>query len=659
MATNKINYLSRDFDSIKKDIIAYSKANYPQLSDGFGNDGSITQWIIDLLSDCADSLNYQIDRVYQDTQINSSTSKSAILNIARSNGLKVPGRKASMCEVQFSCWIPAVSSNNISSPKWDMAPKIQRNCIVGAGNISYTIDENVDFGEQFNSMAFSNRTYSPRRDANGGITGYIVTKSVVATAGQRKVYKKILTEDDVHPFMEVILPDVDVMNVESIIFKASSNINSTPEISEYYVDSEQYIFRNQSVTTYRFFETDSLSDQWRWGSPQDSDLFGDVVDSYEDYVDGERITRVYKGEWKPLRQKFITEYTDNGYMKIIFGPGVEYTQYPSGASNYAKYRMCEIMNNDMLGVLPKVGWTMYVLYNTGGGVNTNVGVGAINTINSMQVDFRGNVKNADKSQIMRSISVTNLTPAIAGKDAPSTDELKYLVKYNTGAQDRCVTVKDYEHRLMMMPPKYGTPFRCAGIEENNKIVLSVLNMNSDGTLYKALPNVLADNIEKYLKGYKSLCDYVEIKSGKIYNIGFMIDAFVDKSYNSADVIASIIRTTRDYMDVNKHQMGVDVFIGDLYKEISVLDGVIGLIDLKVYKIWNGGYSNDKCPLPSIADNTSSECSSDETVVFKVSGNADCERIDIDAVESVLISDCNSMYEIKNPDIDIQVRIKTR
>ena len=106
MATKHINYLSRDFDSIKSELINYSKSNYPQLSDNFGNDSSISSWLVDLMSDCVDSLNYHIDRVFQNTQMNSTNSKAALFNMARSNGLKVPGPKAGMCEVEFSCILP-------------------------------------------------------------------------------------------------------------------------------------------------------------------------------------------------------------------------------------------------------------------------------------------------------------------------------------------------------------------------------------------------------------------------------------------------------------------------------------------------------------------------------------------------------------------------
>lgn len=667
MAQNHINYLSRDFDSIKADIIAYARQSYPELSDNFGSDTSVSSFIVDALADCVDSLNYHIDRTFQDTQLSSTNSRQALINIARSNGLKVPGPKAGMCEIKFSCILPVGNDGDNSQPKWGVAPVIQRNCVVGTGNLSYTIDENVDFREQFNYDGFSNRTYSPLRNANGQITGYTVTKSVVASACQRKIYKKVLGDGDVVPFMEVMLPDTDVLNVESVIFKSSNNITVTPEISEFYVDEEQYQFRNGSVTTYRYFETNSLVDQWRWAPEMDDSKFHDGIlldkynpEAYDDFDEsGNTLSRIYRGSWKPLKQKFITEYTNNGYMKLIFGPGVEYTTIPDGTT-YSEYRMAKIMNNDMLGVLPKIGWTMYILYNVGGGIDTNVANGAITTIKSMQVDFPDMVgsDNDYKASILQTMSVTNTTPSIAGKDAPTTEELKYIIKYNTSAQDRCVSVKDYQNRLMMMPPKYGAPFRCSAIEENNKVVLSLLGMNANGTLYKAIPSTLASNIEKYLSHYKSIGDYVEIKSGKIYNLGFLVDAFIDKSYNAADVIASIIRTVEDYMDVNKHNMGEDIFIGDLYKEISNLDGVIGLIDLKIYKIHNGAYSTDECPLPSMEDTHYAECNVETEQGFLIDG-ADVERIDIDATDSVLLGDYNAMYEIKNPDVDIRVRVKQK
>ena len=61
-----------------------------------------------------------------------------------------------------------------------------------------------------------------------------------------------------------------------------------------------------------------------------------------------------------------------------------------------------------------------------------------------------------------------------------------------------MTIKDYIDRILMLPPKYGTPFRVGVAEENNKIVIYLLGINSDGQLSTFLPNLLVENIKNYL-----------------------------------------------------------------------------------------------------------------------------------------------------------------
>ena len=97
---------------------------------------------------------------------------------------------------------------------------------------------------------------------------------------------------------------------------------------------------------------------------------------------------------------------------------------------------------------------------------------------------------------------------------------------------------------------------------------------------------------------------------------------------------------------------------DLEKEITLQDGVISLISLKVYKLWNGGYSPDKCPLPTKVVNGICETVQDGEFIPK-DASASSEEIDLESTDMVLVSDYNSMYEIKNPNIDIQCYVKFR
>lgn len=665
----KINYLSRDFASIKEELIKFSNMYYPELADDF-NDSSVGAWFIDLVSAVGDDLSYHTDRMYQETNIDSASLKSSVLNQARANGLKIPGKKSSICEVEVSCVLPT-DSTNIHLPDWNYAPILQSTSIVSAGEYNYQLTEDVNFAEQFNKNGFSNRKMTPARDGNGNITGYNVSKSTIVINGVTKIYKKVIYPSDLQPFMEIVLPESNVLNIESIIFKETSDFSTNPEIYEYYIDEEQYKIGSQAAMTYRFFECDSLADQYRFGSEAKIDNFviNDIYNPhlYDDYSEvikdqngniiTARTTRYYRGKWKPLTQKFITEFTDNGYMKIIFGAGNTYGDIPTDYTTYGEYAASKQINNNMLGILPKEGWTMYVLYRIGGGVSTNLGPGSINKISLANVDWGGNTSNTDGSmrgRVLTSLAVTNISTAVAGKDEPSTEEIKMLMKYNNSAQNRAVTVKDYRVKLMQMPPKYGAPFRNTVIEANNKIEMDFLGINALGQLDSALPQTLVENVLEYMSNYKQINDYIEIKSGRIYNIGLGIDVFIDKNYNPANVITTIIEAVKEYFNVNNHEMGDDIFVGDLEKEIMLLDGVVSLISLRIYKIWNGKYSPDKCPLPPLVEG--SAC---ETVVseFNTPDGSESEQIDLMGVDKVLYGDYNSMYEIKNPSFDIQVKCK--
>lgn len=671
----KINYLARDFESIKGELMTFTKKYYPELVDSF-NDASIGSWFIDLMSAVGDDLSYHTDRMYQETNLDSAKLRSSVLNAARLNGVKIPGPKCSMCEVEISVVIP-ISPDN-STPDWKYAPLLKRGSTVGNTQYEFELSEDVDFASQFNSDGVSNRKFIPMRNGNNFIHHYKVTKTVLIYGGNTRIYKKVLGESEVVPFMEIILPEQNICNVESIIFKETASLNNNPQMFEFFIDEEEYKILDQDISTYRYFEVDSLSDQYRFGSQTSFVDRGNknyVVDIaqpqiYEDYTESnesgttnQRTSRYFLGKWKPISQKFITEYTDNNYLKIIFGCGTDMNDGVLKCSPYSEYITSKILNNNMLGLLPKAGWVMYVLYRVGGGISTNLAPNSINKILYKNVIFPqddGKLEASEKSAIVNSMKVINHVGSIGGKDAPTTEEIKFMTKYAVNCQNRCVSLKDYKSKIMQIPPKYGCPFRCNAMEDNNKIIISVLNVDNNGDLTNVLPKAMANNMVEYLSHYKSLTDYVEIHSGKIFNIGFEIDVFIDKNYTSVEVIGAIIYTITEYFDVNKHDMGADIFVGDLEKEINSVDGVISLIDLRIYSLSNGDYSSTPCPLPQKTLVNENGCNVDiKQSFFKTNDGIDSFEIDLDAIDHVLYNDIDSMFEIKNPSKDIQIRVKLR
>lgn len=658
----KINYLARDFEAIRKELVEFTERYYPELTDKL-DDASVGAWWVDMAAAVGDDLSYHTDRMYQETNVDSANLRSTILNLARANGVSVPGAKVAMCEVEFSCRMP-INPDDIAMPDWRYAPIVKRDTKVSAGSNVFELTEDVNFGEQFNSDGYSNRKFEPVYNNNGVPYAYLVKKTTVVRGGETKVLKKVVSSADATPFMEVVLPEQNIVGVESVLFKENGDFSVNPSISEYYVDEECFRLTKQSINTYRFFEVDCLADQYRLGvesNTVDGNIISDLLNpvKYEDYYeDGTPIVRCYKAKWKGVRQKFVTEYTDNNYLKLTFGASNENEAVPDGMTNYGEYRMSNMINNDQLGVIPRAGWVMYVLYRVGGGVETNVAKGSITNINFSDVVIPSieATDQSTKSSVIKSISVINNSIGIGGKDAPTTEEMKWLVKYCVNSQGRCVTLKDYKARVAEIPGKFGCPFRCNFIEENNKVVMSVLNLTKDGKLAKALPTTMVDNIEEYLSHYKNITDYIEIRSGRIYNLGVEVDAFVDKNYETAEVVRSIINAVSDYMDVGKRDMGEDIFVGDLERKVNSIDGVINLIELRVYNIYDGSYSSDQCPLPRYSGE---KCGEVEKGFSKTPDGAKDFRIDLSATDQVLYSEYNSMYEVLNPKNDIVVRVKLK
>lgn len=641
-----ISYLNRNFEDYRQALIDYSKKYYPDLDVNW-DDASVGSWLVDINADVADNLSYHIDRVFQETNINSANERASLYALARNIGFKVPGPKGAMAEVEFSCYIPIKED---SKPNYDYAPIIRRGTKLAGGSQMFELLDDVDFSLQFDSDGNSNRTIYPMVNSNGIITQYRVTKLAVVVAGETKIHRQVLRSKDISPFMEILLPDENVMNVESVVVKDGTNIITNPTYGEFYYDGEdinETCSGDTDTERYRFFEVESLAQQYRWGDALDKEGKAQII---EYNYDGVPTYSVVKGEWKEVKHKFITEYTDKGYLKLIFGSGIDSSvDIQTDCKTFSKFLIQRIIRNDNLGYLPKPNTTMFVLYRAGGGKVSNLAKGAINNIVYLNAEI-GGTNPSIRDAVKRTISVVSTSPSVSGKDMPTEQELKYLIKYNTGSQNRCVTVKDYIAQLLKLPPRYGTPFRVGVNEENNKIMLYLIGLDNNGKLDGILPTALIQNIRDYIAGYRMINDYIEIKSGKIINIGFDVDIYIDKNYNKSDVIANVITVISNYMDVNKHNMGDDIFVGDIQKEISKVDGVLNVIKLDVYNYFNGSYSPTK---------TTQET---EGVVEAVTGdNVSGSRIkiDLDASDSVIFSEGDSMLEIKFPENDISIRCKTR
>ena len=701
MSENKIAYTSRTYDDYKKSIRRIIAQYYPDVFERL-DDAALGQWLVDILADMGDNLNYHIDRVYQETSINSASQLSSLQNIARSNGLHITGKKCALCEIELSCVVPpkGLKPDDTSSTRFidtDYCPIVRKGSMFSSGTVTFELMNDLNFAEQFNSDGMSDRKIVPIRNSNGNIENYRVTKLAVVQASQSKIYKKVITSADIKPFMEFTIQDSNIVGIESIIFKKGTNFSSDPVTYEFTIDEETYTDKNGNQIQ-RYFEVDNLIDQYRFGEvieKGDNNNYNPVweelyVPLYHDVpkkdengneIKNENGESVYetdilkdsegkpiyvpqnicvRGEWKRLKNKFVTEYDDNWNLKIIFGAGLrnQYGTIPENAKQFTQYMMSRMQANDYMGVLPEVGSTMYVLYHVGGGEISNIAANTLTNIIYNNYSIAGNCDdqedNRKKNNVRNSFRVTNTTPSYGGKDEPSEEEIKYMIKYNTASQNRCVTLHDYKSKINQLPAKFGCPFRIGVIEENNKVVIYALGLNSEGKLTNILSETVADNIIEYLSHYKMLNDFIEMRSGKIINISFRVTLYADKSYDKAAVAKKVIDEIYDYMDIRKHEMGEDIFLGDLQKNISQIDGVINISQFQAYNKTGYGYSKDTITQELVTADNRCYYSNGDYVE-----DTDNMQIDLNASDMILYSEANSLFEIKDKAKDITVVVKTR
>jgi hypothetical protein len=721
MAENKISYLSKTYDDYRRSILDITSKYYSDVYDNL-DDASVGSWIVDILSDVGDTLNYNIDRAYQETSVGSANELRSLLDIARTMGCKIPGKKAAIVEVELSCEIPlnhqgSTSDGDQSQADESYCPYIKRGTLFSTGLQTFELMSDVDFSKQFDDNGLSNRQIIPTRDSNGNIISYTYRKLAIAMAGQSKIFKKIVNRSDIKPFMDVTLEDDDILGVESIIVKKGTNFSSNPTIDEFFVERENYtIFNGEEIE--RYFEVENLAEQYRYTYEiEESDVkakdgttlyttynpvwtitdtveiiennaipgdingdgklsIGDVTDLIGILLNGagqgsssqtlsmssRDIRCVVRGRWERFKNKFITEYTDKWALKVIFGMGLrnQYGAILDGADDFTQYMMCRMNANDYMGVLPEAGTTMYILYRVGGGAQSNIAKDTLKNIIYLNMNIEGNCEDTEnavkKRRVADSLSVTNTTPSYGGKDEPSEEEIRYLIKYNNASQNRCVTLHDYEARIMQIPAKYGCPFRCGVVEENNKVVIYTLGLDYEGKLKSELAEQVAENIKNYISNYRMINDFVEIRSGKIINLGFEAEIYADKSYDKGDVVRRVIDTIYDYMDIRKHRMGDDIFVGDIEKEISKLDGVQNLVYLKAFNYHGSinGYSNS-----TISQELVSNTVCDSTIDDEGDGQTDQNEVDLKKSDKMLFTEANSMFEIKYKNKDIKVIVKQR
>ena len=594
MAEKKISYTTRDFQGTRTELINFTRTYYPDLVQNF-NDAGIFSVLLDLNAAVTDNLQFQIDRSIQETVLQFAQQKSSIYNIARTYGLKIPGQRPSVALVDFSITVPAFGDKEDLRYCGILSRGSQVN---GAGQTFETVYD-IDFASAINVEGTPNRLKIPNFDANGNLLNYTITKREVVVNGLTKVFKRVITPNDIIPYFQLFLPEKNVLGVTSVILKDGTQYTTIPPAQDFITLGPDRWYEVKALVEDRVFVEDPT---------KPSDQPGIKV-----------------GRYISTSQKFITEYTPEGFLKMTFGGGnvSAEEQLREFARDGKGVDISRYMNNLGLGSALKSNSTLFVQYRVGGGLATNVGVNSINQIGTVVFSVNGPSETINRS-VINSLRCNNVTAAIGGANAPTTEDIRQMVSFNFAAQNRAVTVNDYESVIRTMPSIFGAPAKVAIVEENNKVKIKILSYDTSGNLTNIISNTLKQNVANYLS----------IESAEPIDLAVSCDVVLDNSQTQGAVVAKIIEIISNYFNTLTRQLGQNVVVSELRRLIQSENGVISISEMKFFNLVGGQYSSFE------TSQTYSDPVTKEIYLYA----------------DVIYAEPSQIYQIRFPKKDINIRV---
>lgn len=604
MAEKRISYTVRDFQAIRAELINFTKTYYPDLVQNF-NDAGVFSVFLDLNAAVTDNLQYHIDRSIQETVLQFAQQRSSIFNIARTYGLKIPGQRPSVSLVDFSITVPAFGD----AEDLRYCGILRRGSIVNGSGQPFETVFDIDFASALNSEGTPNRIKIPNFDSNGQLINYTITKREIVVNGVTKVFKRVITPNDVRPYFELFLPEKNVLGITSVLLKDGTQYSTVPPPQDFITLGPDRWYEVKALIEDRVFVEDPT---------KPSDQPGIKV-----------------GRYITTSQKFMSEYTPESFCKLTFGGGnvSAQEQLREFTLDGKGFDLGRYTNNLALGSALRPNSTLFIQYRVGGGQASNLGVNTINQIGTVSFSVNGPSASANRS-VINSLRCNNVTAAIGGANIPTTEDVRQMVTFNFAAQNRAVTVNDYESIIKTMPSIYGAPAKVAITEENNKIKIKMLSYDIIGNLTDVISDTLKQNVANYLSNYRMINDYISIESAQPIDLGVECDVVLDATQNSGAVIGKVIDIITTYFSPLDRQLGQNVVVSELRRLIQAENGIISISDMRFFNKVGGQYSSFQTSQPY--SNTATK--------------------QIGLVADTIFAEPSQIYQIRFPNKDIVVRV---
>tara|TARA_R110002074_G_scaffold167867_2_gene329132 strand:+ start:3035 stop:4828 length:1794 start_codon:yes stop_codon:yes gene_type:complete len=578
-----INYTSREFVTIKNDLVNYARRYYPERFRDFSVN-SFGSLMLDSVAYVGDILSFYLDYQVNETFLSTALQYDNVLKIAQQMGYKP--QLAPSSYGLLTCFVLVPSTNG--TPNWDYAPILKRGSKfrTTSGRL-FTLMEDISFKDQEKVEAVVGNV-----NTTTGVPSTFALRSVgQAVSGELAIARVAL--GDYERFRTIEVPGQNITEIVSV------------------TDSEGNFY----------YEVDHLTQ---------NTVYLPLINRGDDR---DTVTNILKPIATPRR---FTTIVEKGKVKVQFGFGsntdVEKTLDPNNVfikqhgKNYVSDTSIDpasLMKTDKLGIVPS-NTTLTIVYRVNSSLSTNAGINTITVPADVIFEFQSESSlNATLvTNVRKSIESTNESPFVGSAPLPSSDEIKQRALGAYSMQNRMVTKEDFIAAVYNMPSKYGAIKKVNVLQDSDSfqqrnINLYVISVDNVGLLAKA-NNTIKNNLKTYLMRYKMINDSIDILDANIINlkIDFKVASF--DNANKYAALESAKQTLSTWLtNRGDYEIGEPFSVTDVFAVLKASPSVLDVISVDIGVKSGGDYADSNFSVTSnkTADGRKIICPSDS--IFEV------------------------------------------
>ena len=549
-----IKYVNRDFNSLRDQLIQYTKTYFPTTYNDF-TPASPGMLFMEMAAYVGDVMSFYLDNQIQETFMQYARQTQNLYELAYLLGYKPKVTGAATATLDFYQQLPAIGN----LPDFSYALTVQPNTVVKSTSnpaITFVTGDTLDFA--FSSSA--SPTEISIYEINGTtVESFLIKKSINAISATVKTTTFQFT--DPVPFATVELQEDNIIGIQSIV---DSDNNTWYEVSHLGQDSVFDSIKNTN-TNNPTYSTDS--------------------------------NVPFLLQTKQVANRFTSRFLNATTLQIQFGAGTalnsdeELVPNPNNVGLGLPFERDKLTTafsptnyifTNTYGTAP-TNTTLTVTYLVGGGVISNVPQNDLTTVVSTTINFNNPVSDPTlRVDIFNSLFVTNPSAASGGQDGDSIQEIRQNSLVNFQNQLRTVTIDDYLLRALSLPSIYGTVAKAYAEAEKQvdvqagqspaSVALFILTYNQNKNLTQASP-AIKRNLQTYLSEYRVLNDTVVLRDAYIINIGVNFEIITLPNFNSNQVLLACIDTLKTFFSIDNWQINEPILLRDIYVTLDRIEGV--------------------------------------------------------------------------------------